>query len=668
MANKPITINNNSIIGELKKYERRCADAIAEFVWNAFDANANNVKISYDFDNKTEDGAGFGYPLLVISDDGDGWDMADIATVSTFLDSKKKALKTPSKSLPHGSKGVGRFAFHVFASQAVWTTHTGDKTFSLTLKRESISKYNIEYPDDNGEKGTCVEFSVDNDGINASFFEDTLPSRLLEVFAWFLVLYPDKSIKINDISIDPLKLIKDASDKEIFVDNEKISVKLIQWERSLSDKENSKDYFIGSDGSEVFKCPSGLNNKQDVFYHSAYICSEKFDGYQPTVDDLDTDKESLQLGLFDANEQKKFINKVKVEVRKLLEEFRTPYIESVSHEIIQKFKDEKIMPNPEDYRVDEKDFNELVRQTYVIAPDMYTGVSDDNKKLLLNLMASLMGTSEKSIILKAIEHIYNMTDTQRQALSELLDRTTLGNIVVTINEIDHRLQTIEDLDRIVLDPEKYKTTLEVKHLQKILDNEFWVFGEQFRLVSSTEGSIKKAIDELARTVLDINYSSDSDSKKELDLLLSKKIEVPNDNGSAQVQNIVVELKRPSKKLGKEEYDQIEKYHDDLLKDKACNGSNMKWTFILVGSDYDEYIGHKIEGSKSWGESELGLTQYLDSKRSKIYVRKWSDIIHCELKPKYKYLKDKLNIQLKNNESLSQDEIAGQHEQNKKVGL
>lgn len=114
----PISVNNNSIISELKKYNNKPELVITEYVWNAFDAGANRIDILYRYD-LSSDGVSFGYPSLSISDDGDGWDMGQVdSTVATFLDSEKRLKKVPYKSLPHGSRGIGRFSFQAIADSA----------------------------------------------------------------------------------------------------------------------------------------------------------------------------------------------------------------------------------------------------------------------------------------------------------------------------------------------------------------------------------------------------------------------------------------------------------------------------------------------------------------------------------------------------------------------
>lgn len=394
-----------------------------------------------------------------------------------------------------------------------------------------------------------------------------------------------------------------------------------------------------------------------MFYHAAYVKSDEFNGYTPSIEE-----ENEQQVLLDSD-QKKLVGAVKKEIRKALEEFREPYIEKISEALVDKLKEEKVMPSPELLHVSEEHFSELVRQTYVIAPEIYSGMSIDNKKMILGLLASLMGTNESGIILKMIDDVYKLSNTQRAKLEDLLKRTSLGNIIDTIQEIDYRLQTLDDLENLVYDTDKYKNTLEVKHLQKILDKDFWVFGEEYRLVSSTEGAIRKTINKFANEILEIKgYNTESDSKKEVDLFLSKKILRHNPNGMSEVHNIIVELKRPSVKLGKQELDQISEYKRKILEDPVCKSDNIHWTFILVGRDFsdDEVVSDAIENMRNYGEASRGLVEYVQKKNCKTYIRKWSDIINCELRPQYEYLKEKLKLKQRDPSEETQEEIVSRH--------
>ena len=89
----PLSVKNQSIesSGITKDYK----EAICEYVWNGFEANASEVRISYTL------GEMGGLNSVIISDNGSGIDYNDLPnTFGAFLTSQKNnlSLKLKSKS------------------------------------------------------------------------------------------------------------------------------------------------------------------------------------------------------------------------------------------------------------------------------------------------------------------------------------------------------------------------------------------------------------------------------------------------------------------------------------------------------------------------------------------------------------------------------------------
>ncbi|MCA6069582.1 MAG: ATP-binding protein [Endomicrobium sp.] len=204
-------------------------------------------------------------------------------------------------------------------------------------------------------------------------------------------------------------------------------------------------------------------------------------------------------------------------------------------------------------------------------------------------------------------------------------------------------------------------TLEPKHLQKVLDKNFWIFGEQFKLFASTEGALRNTLLRYAKDVLQIEDTTiTTTSRKEVDLFLIKTL---SETETCQ-RNIIIEIKRPSKIIGKEEYDQIKSYSTEIMKESICNSTNTYWEFYLVGNGYDGTIDDAIENAKNHGEAQKGLTENIKNGRVKIYVRKWSDILEVEWKHKMEYLKEKIQTQAKNIHYENPQEIVEQYTKTK----
>jgi len=70
----------------------------------------------------------------------------------------------------------------------------------------------------------------------------------------------------------------------------------------------------------------------------------------------------------------------------------------------------------------------------------------------------------------------------------------------------------------------------------------------------------------------------------------------------------------------------------------------------------KFIEREIEGYRNFGETHKGLVSDVPSENTKIYVRKWTDILNVEQRSKHRFLKDKLQIQLKEREGESVQDI------------
>ncbi len=91
-----------------------------------------------------------------------------------------------------------------------------------------------------------------------------------------------------------------------------------------------------------------------------------------------------------------------------------------------------------------------------------------------------------------MESITNLSKEERENLARLLGKTTLNNIVKTIKMLDDRKEIIEDLKTIVFKGEQ--TANERDHIQKIMEENFWIFGEQYHLVTADK-NFEKALEE-----------------------------------------------------------------------------------------------------------------------------------------------------------------------------
>lgn len=106
-------------------------EAVAEYIWNGFDANATNVEVLVDA-NAIE-----GINEIIIQDNGSGIDfeMLDKKFKPFYESNKMLHRNEDSISSMHGKNGIGRLTFFTFASKAEWTTvyKKDEKSFSYSI-------------------------------------------------------------------------------------------------------------------------------------------------------------------------------------------------------------------------------------------------------------------------------------------------------------------------------------------------------------------------------------------------------------------------------------------------------------------------------------------------------------------------------------------------------
>lgn len=641
MSNTNLKINEQSIRTELKSYKDKPFDCLFEYIWNSFDARATEVKINFEIPEE-----GFGCVKNVkLIDNGTGWDFDDDATTNNFMSSTKKP--TANNTIPKGQFGRGRYAF-IWISEKLHAFSNGRK---LTLQHNTEIK---KESTDIIQSGTEINFEGIYDGFSNILLSVSLHQQLVMEFGWFLLENEQYKILINGVELNIDEYIKDSKEYNAESFPEKIKDKLdkdfiariILWKEKPS--EYSKFYFLNDSSFEISKHNTGLNKKSDDFWHSVYIKSSLFiSGNDAIEDEEDNPQTSLSF------DDKKIIRIKRQVIRFLKEELvklRKPYLIIQSDSILEELKEEDILPELSTFGIyDEESYGELLKTIYTIAPSLFVGKSKPEKKFICATFAGLLSTQDDILIKTILEQLQELSEEEKEDLLGILKRTSLSNIIKTIKEIDHRLDVIDKLKFLISEHEK--ETLEIKHLQKILDENFWLFGEQFRLFSSTEGALKNVLLKYAKEVLKIEDPELLGSPTgEVDLFLTKTESI----GEAKQLNVIIELKRASKKLGKTQYDQIESYMESIRKESLCNGENQYWEFYLVGKDYDSHIEDKIDSAKNHGQKDRGLCYNIKDGKFKIYVRKWSDILEVEWGTKMKYLKEKLQIQAKKSKNSPQE--------------
>lgn len=406
------------------------------------------------------------------------------------------------------------------------------------------------------------------------------------------------------------------------------------WYSKLS--EFSKYYFITSNGSELGKENTTLNNKGDKFYHSVYIQSNLFDDF--SIKEQKVKGEQLDaLGRYSKkSEPFKYIME---KVDELLYNKRRPYLRKQVSDIVDKLDVAAAFPNMSKNNEFDKfrlsQIADIAGCLYVAEPKLFTSMNKEQKKTFLRMLDLIMQSGEINSFFEILNEIIDLDTAERNDLAEILKYTTLSNVTRTISLLKERYEVVQDLKALVF--RKELKANDVNHVQKAIEAHYWLFGEQYNLVTAEEPDFEEALRRYLK-YLHKEYEDTTidhpDKHKQMDIFAVRR-----DIGHDTIDNIVVELKHPDIGLGETQLSQVKKYMSVILKVDQFNASNMTWKFYLVGNKYNDYIRREMENSRSHGERSLVYS--VD--KCKIYVMTWSEVF-SSFEIRYNYLYEKLNLQ------------------------
>jgi hypothetical protein len=637
---KQVEITSKGIKSVLKRY--KYSQAIVEYIWNGFDAKATCVEMTY---SANEIG---NISSIQIKDNGYGiqHDLLE-SKFSPFFESEKLSDFKESKhhSAIHGKNGVGRLTFFTFASNANWETifckNGKFYRYNVGIKKESLQSYTQSKSElaisENKDTGTVVTFSGIFE-VNEGKLKSEFLNYLKLEFGWFLELNRHKgfSIKINGEQLDYSSVIGEQ-DKAKFIHREtgvEFNVLYIRWHKEIN-REFSRYYYQNSNKDEVWKDYTTLNKKSDSFYHSIFIQSSYFDNFNFLSDE--NNNQQAIVGGKKSDEQFRYLQS---ELTNYLRRKRKPFLKENSYKLIEEYENENVFPEFKEneweaFRKDE--LKSVIRGLYETQPKIFSALNIEQKKAFVGFLNLLLDSDERERILFIIRKIVDLDEIEREELAELLKSTKLSRVIKTINIVKDRYKIIKQLKELVFN--EGLGANERDHIQKIVECHYWIFGEQYYLISAAEPRFEEVLRRFIYLMrgdgkkVKIDHP---DKNKEMDIFLCKQNKMLD-----TVENIVVELKHPKVKLGDKELNQVKGYLDVIIKQDDFNGNNIFWNFYLVGNSFDTSgrIERELENSKTHGERSLAFK----TDRYRIYVKKWSEVF-TELECRYKYLEDSLEVE------------------------
>lgn len=629
-ATESVEITSKGIRKVLNKYTPQ--RAIAEYIWNGFDAHATEVRIVTESEKI--------YDSLVsvkVMDNGDGivYELLPVA-FKKFYESHKSAKGNVDSRFSRGKNGYGRFTFFKFANNAEWRTvyKKGEEFFrySIDITTEKLTDYNASSPENtkNSTTGTEVVFTnINNDDLSTTWVKEKLIPFLRAEFAWYLKVYPERKLYVDNELLDCSSVIADS---EIFdqpiqpegLDSELFHIYYFQWSEKPQE-EFSRFYYMDVNGNLKYQRTTHYNNKGDYFWHSVIVKSTFFN----SLADIEDEEQSL----FSTMPEKRIFKTLNEELNNYLATKRRPFLKAKAEVLVQDYESENLFsfigktPWEESRKAYLQDF---IKELYEVEPTVFIKLNLSQRRIFIRLLDQVMDTDNNGSLFKILGELVDLDDEDKDRFASILETTKLKNIIATIQLIEDRLETIKAL-RLVNFDHTLKAG-EVKHLQKLIENHYWIFGEEYRFVCAEEVKFQEALDRykyILHGVTEQEYVEHPDKYKEMDLFVTGQ-----DYKHSSPSNLVVEIKSPTNvpKLKMDHYSQINTYMNVIRKQEGFNDPNTYWTFLLIGLAIDDVAEQQIK------EPLSGLC--IDKDNYRLYMKTWAQVLN-EADARHKYLKEKL---------------------------
>jgi histidine kinase/DNA gyrase B/HSP90-like ATPase len=613
--------------------------ALSELVWNSLDADATRVDVEIDADD-------IAMRAVTVRDNGHGIPHDDVELVFGKLGGSWKRHGSRSKGrgrLLHGKEGKGRLKALALGRSAEWTVRYRENGkilgYTISLLRDDLVDVRVTEPTGvDPALGTGVEVRITElDRSYRSLEPQRSVQSLSEVFALYLTDYTDISVYVESQKLDPSALI---ADRQIFdlspikdgEDEHTVSVELIEW------KSASERWFFlcGPEGFPFQRMPPKFHTPG--FQFSAYLKSTYVGTLQERgVLDLAEMNGTLQEAYDAAAEQIKA-------------HFRSKEVEAARSEIEQ-WKEEQVYP----YRSEpQTSVEKAERKVFdIVALNVnkhlrdFSEQSPKSKEFQMRMLRQAIerGPDELQHILT---EVLDLPERTQKEMSKLLEEADLANVISASRLVSDRLKFVHGLETLLFDPESRKLLKERSQLHRMIaENNTWIFGEEFNLTvddkSLTEVLRKHQKEIGTETAIDRPVKRIDGKVGIVDLMLSRA--VPQ-NHADEREHLIVELKRPSVKIGAEEIAQVEKYAFSVADDERFRHLKTRWSFWVLSNDLDGYARIKTRQKGN----PPGRVFLSEDGNIEVWVKSWAEVL-AECKARLRFVQEHLQANVDKETSL-----------------
>ena len=594
--------------------------AIAELIWNALDADAKLVSVEFQRNgiNAIE--------LIRVKDDGHG--IAHTEAVKAFKSLGGSWKKTAQRSrgehrILHGKDGQGRYKAFALGDNVVWLSSVKEENavVSFSVAGSKLHLRDFEISDSvaappASPTGTTVEIRDIAKNFTTLNDTDAVVEELAMRFALYLREYPKVEIRYDGTRVSTSgveELYAEYPLPQITLDDGTtypVNLSVIEWRVPV----DRAIYYCNTDGFAIERRSPKI--QEPGFSFTAYVKSgavplleEKaafaFDEGHPEVDRL---YEIARNGM-----KAHFLMRRAEKAKELIDDWKS--------QDIYPYKGDPKSPIEQTER---QVFDVVAKNVHDYLPD-FDNAAVKSRRFSLRLLKEAIERSPDAVQ-SILREVLELPADKAEDLAGLLKRTTLTAIISASKIISDRLDFLRGLEILLYDAESKQQLLERAQLQKIIEEQTWVFGEEFGLTVADQ-----SLTEVLRQHLAILGRDDEADFKEqvtlpdgttgiVDLMLSRLLYT---NRPDEREHLIVELKRPKQKITKKVLQQTEDYAIAVAKDERFRDTKTRWHFWAVSNDIEDSAREKVSQSNR----PSGLLFEMDSPKIQVWAVPWSIIIN-----------------------------------------
>lgn len=608
--------------------------SVSELFWNGFDADADTVSVRFE-----HNGLG-ALERIRVQDNGSGFSYDDANELFGNLGGSWKSEKrrtAKGRSL-HGKSGKGRFRAFALGSLVEWNTRSERKkklvSFMVKGSSANLEAFELGEPKELANGSTGTEVVISNIHKNfTSLTDDDAPQRIAKYFAVYLAEYPGLTIDYDGVIVEPTVAQQHKADYplgEVAISSGRMvpaELTIIEW----NEPQGRSLHLCDARGISLHEMAPGI--QAPGFTFSAYLKSDHL---------RELDKEGL-LTLEDLHPD--VIALVAAAKAGMKDHFRAREAED-AQALVREWKEQKIYPY-EGEPVDPLETAE--RQVFdVVAVNLnayledFDEGTDTNKRFTFKLVKQALKENPESLQ-RIFEDVLKLPKDRQDDLAELLKKTSLTAIISSAKLVADRLNFLRGLEILLFDKDSKEQLLERDQLHKILAQETWIFGENFHLTSNEdtlEEVLAKHLERLGKRADDEDELAPVEREHgkggRVDLLLARTVPQPR---ADERENLVVELKRPSKKIDDTVIGQVKSYAIAVAKDERFRDTKTRWIFWVISNEMtDEARRDARQRGRAEGivfdDSELNIT---------VWAKTWGQLIQ-ECKGRLQFFKKHLDYE------------------------